>query len=67
MSKMSSFVTEVQEVVCENFNEPLDFVIEEVRQRFASEPDWKVGYAVETAESQYKQIREDLNWYGTLC
>lgn len=67
MSKMSSFTTEVQEVVCENFNEPLEFVIEKVSQRFSSEPDWKVGYAIRTAEDQYQQIREDLNWYGTLC
>ncbi len=67
MSKMSSFTTEVQEVVCENFNEPLEFVIEKVSQRFSSEPAWKVGYAIRTAEDQYQQIREDLNWYGTLC
>lgn len=67
MSKMSTFVTEVQEVVCENFNEPLEFVVEEVRQRFSSEPDWKVGYAIKAAEDQYREIRDDLNWYGTLC
>lgn len=67
MSDMSSFVTEVQEVVCSNFNEPVEFVKEQVRLRFASEPDWKVGYAIKTAEKQYEQIREELHHYGTLC
>lgn len=60
MSKMGQFVYAVQEVVADNYNEPLDIVKQKVREAFNSE------YAVRIAEDEYNQIISDFDEFSRL-
>ena len=60
MSKMGQFVFAVQEMVCDNYNEPLDTVKQKVREAFNSE------YAVRIAEDEYHQIISDFDEFSRL-
>ena len=62
MSKMSTFVLDVQTIVCDNFNEPFEVVAEKIRD---SEFIEYREYAVTVAKQFYDEIIEDLeNYYG---
>jgi len=56
MSKMGQFVFEVQEIVCDNYNEPFSVVEEKNRTRFGPVAE----YAVQTARQEYDQIFSDF-------
>ena len=57
MSKMGQFVFEVQEVVCENYNEPFEVVREKVIEKF------KDDYAVSVAKIEYDTIHDEMRRY----
>ena len=57
MSKMGQFVFEVQEVVCENYNEPFEVVREKVIEKF------KDDYAVSVAKIAYDTIHDEMRRY----
>lgn len=60
MSKMGQFVFEVQELVCDNFNEPFSVVEEKVRARFGPNS----SYAIQVAKSEYDQILTDFDEFS---
>lgn len=55
MSKMGQFVFSVQEIVCDNYNEPFAVVKEKVLEEFNGST-----YAVEIARQEYDQIFSDI-------
>lgn len=60
MSKMGQFVYEVQEIVCDNFNEPFEVVEAKIMESHIAYPE----YAVTVAREFYNEIISDLeNFY----
>lgn len=59
MSKMGQFVFAVQEIVCDNYNEPFSVVEEKVLREFNNSK-----YAVEIARQEYDQIFSDFEEFA---
>jgi hypothetical protein len=59
MSKMGSFVYDVQETVCENYTKSFDEIKAIIKSQFGCYSE----YAIEVAEEEYNDIRDEMEEY----